>query len=119
MGDSNYFKRTRIRIVGTAQILPPLPKKYTSPLKGGWCFFSLARGPGFSPEWKQVQAEAARCVASVNRRRDQLSRNAAKAILPPLPGNRKTGLVPVFLCLPSTRSMSALPPKAVVRVLSG
>ena len=42
------------------------------------------------------QAQAPRTI--VNWRRDQQSREAAKAILPPLAGNRKPGHAPVFLC---------------------
>ncbi len=52
-----------------------------------------------------------------NWRRDKLSGAAAKAILPPLPGNQEPGHVPGFLCPPSTHSMSALPPKADIQVV--
>jgi hypothetical protein len=77
-----YRTRTRDGIVGTAQIAPPLPNKYAGPQRGPAYLFFRAM---FEPARKQVQAEAARCVASRNRRRDQLSGGAAKAILPPLP----------------------------------
>ena len=68
--------------VGTEQITPPLPKKYASPLKGGLAFFLLARDQDLVLRRVQVQAEVPRRVASVNRRRDQLSPEGAKAILP-------------------------------------
>ena len=72
-------------------IAPPLPKKYASPLKGGWCFFSLARGQDSVLRRKQVQpsgGDASRREFAARQRERQRAVNPddraarAKAILP-------------------------------------
>jgi len=83
----------RVGSVGTVQILLPLPNKKAGPIGVGFLVWNQAM---FEPARKQGQAEAPRCDASRNRRRDQLTREAGKAILPPLPIRERRPLWTAF-----------------------
>jgi len=51
----SYTKRTRLRVVGTVQIKPPLPKQKMGPLAGPILVFTTEAGLGSET---QVQSEA-------------------------------------------------------------